>query len=511
MSVLAFSMAGKTSGEVQYLKESVLLAKENQTKIIMRLVISFDREDYIMLRSRGELILRMLTPFRVGGDLNNLQHKMIIADPGRKESQTSEYRYLSKEDKNTAEKYIKAFGFPADLPEDKLWVGIAWKPRENMEEMKFFVPLFADVWAEIIKGMVEIRIDFSRFAHPLETEKLNVGFMFEYYTRDIPEYRNSFMITYIDIYNKTLERSIEGLGLEREKILRMGKGELWIQYPLDAYLITAMPNPQSFRLQTIYDQKIAQETQRNLYGISRLSEYLPRKGMIPVRWDLDKHIEDWNNNGISFISVALLTDDFKRSLLKETEKDFQKLLSDLRNDTIESVRRDILTRKMKLDEIEVEEEKGWKIPLIKGDNLISDANRNRTYRMFAEQIKSEYDEGLCITNREKDPILERISTRTVKTVNLVTGKTALKGLTSIQDIIKEVESSVRQKNRLVVLLDGLEFISAREKDFENVLEFLQVLIELIRLNDGILLVPIDPFAFELTEFHQIKTCFQSCL
>lgn len=502
-------MLGETSGEVVYLKESVLLARENPTKIIMKLVISLERENYLKLLSQKQLALRIATPLKIeDGSLVNLQYKLVKADLGKNGFLASEYRYLSEDDEKIAEKYIKAHGFPTDLPENKWWVGIAWKPREELEEIRFLAPLFAEAHVESRGEVDEILIDFSKFPCSSEEKRLNVGFMIEYSTRDIPIYRDNFMITNVDIYNKAVERSVRGFHLDREKILNMRNGELWVQYPLNAYLITLVPNPQSVRVQTIHDQKVAQESHMSLYG-KKESEYLPAKGKIPARWDLDKHVSDWNSNEISFISVAFLIDDFKCLLLNEIRGDLEKFINNLRKDLIETAGRDLLRATLKPDEMNEKAKKEEEIQLVKGDNLISDGKRDRIYAIFAERLKQKNARGLCITNRTRDLALKKIDSEKLKIINLTTGKTDLEGLASTPEITREVESFVKQEEMPVILFDGLEFIAMRERDFDNIIEFLQALVELVRLNSAILLVPVDPYAFRQIELHQLKACFQS--
>jgi two-component system cell cycle response regulator len=114
-------------------------------------------------------------------------------------------------------------------------------------------------------------------------------------------------------------------------------------------------------------------------------------------------------------------------------------------------------------------------------------------------------QGLCISRRspktimqdyglEKTPILWLSRVATEK--NSVRPSPPEKVALAIEHFISVGENAV-------VLLDGFEYLIAHN-DFSSVLALLHDLNEIVALHDGILLVPMDPTAFQEREFAMIR-------
>jgi len=114
-------------------------------------------------------------------------------------------------------------------------------------------------------------------------------------------------------------------------------------------------------------------------------------------------------------------------------------------------------------------------------------------------------QGLCISRRspktimqdyglEKTPILWLSRVATEK--NSVRPSPPEKVALAIEHFISVGESAV-------VLLDGFEYLIAHN-DFSSVLALLHDLNEIVALHDAILLIPMDPSAFQVREFSMIR-------
>jgi len=114
-------------------------------------------------------------------------------------------------------------------------------------------------------------------------------------------------------------------------------------------------------------------------------------------------------------------------------------------------------------------------------------------------------QGLCITRRppkiiatkdglERTPILWLSRTATEK--NSVSPSPPEK-------VARAVEQFVSFGSNPVILLDGVEYLIAHN-DFASVLALLHDMNELVGLHDAILLLPMDPAAFQEREFALIR-------
>ncbi|MGD2250386.1 MAG: hypothetical protein PVF58_18460 [Candidatus Methanofastidiosia archaeon] len=148
----------------------------------------------------------------------------------------------------------------------------------------------------------EIRIELPKHMPPILEKNVNIGFMVEFKTRDIPSIRSDkIIITSINIYNW---RGIGKDFLERSHLLTPIAGELRMKYPLDTFVLTTCPRADKQYVDTIKDEIIAQKASYELYNVGRLDEYMPIASRISVQWDLDKHIQSWFGNKVSFASIA---------------------------------------------------------------------------------------------------------------------------------------------------------------------------------------------------------------
>ena len=144
-----------------------------------------------------------------------------------------------------------------------------------------------------------------------------------------------------------------------------------------------------------------------------------------------------------------------------------------------------------------------------------DLDRARTYAILERDGRQSFEifqdlvthgaQGLCISRRspktimqdyglEKTPILWLSRVATEK--NSVRPSPPEKVALAIEHFISVGENAV-------VLLDGFEYMVAHN-DFSSVLALLHDLNELVALHDGILLVPMDPTAFQEREFSMVR-------
>ncbi len=144
-----------------------------------------------------------------------------------------------------------------------------------------------------------------------------------------------------------------------------------------------------------------------------------------------------------------------------------------------------------------------------------DLERSRTYAVLERDGAQSFEifrdlvthgaQGLCISRRspktimqdyglEKTPILWLSRVATEK--NSVRPSPPEKVALAIEHFISVGENAV-------VLLDGFEYLIAHN-DFSSVLALLHDLNELVALHDGILLIPMDPTAFQEREFALIR-------
>jgi hypothetical protein len=73
-------------------------------------------------------------------------------------------------------------------------------------------------------------------------------------------------------------------------------------------------------------------------------------------------------------------------------------------------------------------------------------------------------------------------------------------ITKIAHVISEF---VKANERSIVLLDGLEYL-INNNDFSRILKFLELLHEVVVLNNGILMVPVNPMTLSKTDFELLE-------
>jgi hypothetical protein len=135
---------------------------------------------------------------------------------------------------------------------------------------------------------------------------------------------------------------------------------------------------------------------------------------------------------------------------------------------------------------------------------ILERDGTQSFEIFRDLV-THGAQGLCISRRspktimqdyglEKTPILWLSRVATEK--NSVRPSPPEKVALAIEHFISVGENAV-------VLLDGFEYLIAHN-DFSSVLALLHDLNEIVALHDGILLVPMDPTAFQEREFAMIR-------
>ncbi|MGD2250385.1 MAG: hypothetical protein PVF58_18455 [Candidatus Methanofastidiosia archaeon] len=80
MSVIALTTNAKTGGKIPYIKESILLARNLPTKIILKFIVNFKKEGYQRLLAEGIPTLTILTTLRVKENSPELlSHRLVQA------------------------------------------------------------------------------------------------------------------------------------------------------------------------------------------------------------------------------------------------------------------------------------------------------------------------------------------------------------------------------------------------------------------------------------------------
>jgi hypothetical protein len=136
--------------------------------------------------------------------------------------------------------------------------------------------------------------------------------------------------------------------------------------------------------------------------------------------------------------------------------------------------------------------------------VILDRDGTQAFEIFRDLV-THGAQGLCITRRppkiiatkyglERTPILWLSRTATEK--NSVSPSPPEK-------VARAVEQFVSFGSNPVILLDGVEYLIAHN-DFASVLALLHDMNELVGLHDAILLLPMDPAAFQEREFALIR-------
>lgn len=341
MSVIAYTASSVTTGKILYMKESVLLARNLPTKVMLRFIASFKKEDYQRLLEDGSPHLTILTHLNIWENSTDLLlHKLVQAELTKRATSPLEYGFRTDKDKKAAERYlaeIKRFTPTDEISDD--WVGLRWQPRGDIGAIEFYVPLRAKLMPKLDteenSTIQKIRIELPKHIPPLLREHANIGLMIEFKTEDIPSFRDSkIIITNIEIYNW------ENIGeetLERSRILTPVAGELWIQHPINAFVQTTYPEAGRPFVDTVQDEKVAREISAELYYVGRLTEYMPAASKESIRWYIDKHIKDWSANNVSFTSIACFFEEFQEDLKRQAQSHLRSIFSSLEKRTQEHV------------------------------------------------------------------------------------------------------------------------------------------------------------------------------
>ncbi len=127
-----------------------------------------------------------------------------------------------------------------------------------------------------------------------------------------------------------------------------------------------------------------------------------------------------------------------------------------------------------------------------GSYLFKGNDIDKSFRTFKELV-SENKNGLIITRAHPEEIQELYNLKNTKIYWLTKSNTDLPSFepSQIEKIRWIIKDFVSENKDSVVLLDGLEYLIL-QNNFENVLKFVELLKDDIALNDGVLLLPIDP-------------------
>jgi len=332
MSVTAFTANTETAGKVPYVKESVLLVADKPTKIILEFIASFKEEDYWKLLAEEKPSLTILTPLKVQKDSAALLlYRLVQVDFVNQMNLPYEHKYLSSNDKEVGERYlreIKEFVPTDELSDD--WVGLCWKPRREIDAFEFYVPLKSKLMqisnTEESSKTQEIRIELPKCMPTLSEKTVNIGLAVEFETQDIPSVKDTIMATSIEFYNWARTGTEF---FERSHVLIPTAGELWVQYPLNTFVMSTYPSVDGLFFDKKEDERIAQEISYGLFNIRRLTDYMPAETKTSIRWDIDKHIKILLDNEVSFVSTAFLLGEFQEFLRRVSLSRLELLLADM--------------------------------------------------------------------------------------------------------------------------------------------------------------------------------------
>jgi Protein of unknown function (DUF835) len=127
-----------------------------------------------------------------------------------------------------------------------------------------------------------------------------------------------------------------------------------------------------------------------------------------------------------------------------------------------------------------------------------------TYRLFQFLVEHGHA-GLCVSRIYPDRVRERygVVESPVWWISHSPGDGHI-APTSIGTLAAQIEGFIaKQTDRSVILLDGLEFISANI-GFDKALFFLEHLTEHVMPRNAIVLIPVDPACFDATEFARLE-------
>jgi parallel beta-helix repeat protein len=139
-----------------------------------------------------------------------------------------------------------------------------------------------------------------------------------------------------------------------------------------------------------------------------------------------------------------------------------------------------------------------------GANIIITKDQMFGLNIFEEVLGDSPNNGLCITRThpsllKKSPILAGITkiwlSKTPDKDSVPPGN-----ITKLNHMINEF---IKTHTKSVILIDGLDYL-INNNDFPRVLKFLELIHEIIVLNNGMLLVPVNPSTLSKTDFELLE-------
>ena len=142
--------------------------------------------------------------------------------------------------------------------------------------------------------------------------------------------------------------------------------------------------------------------------------------------------------------------------------------------------------------------------LRKGETyLIREAKPERSLELFSSLVE-ESGVGLGITRMHPGAVRKRITAKGADLIWLTKaegGEAAYSCLspTNLVGILSSISTYLSEKNGSPVLLEGVEYLTT-QNSFGATLRFIQKVNEYVTLNEGILLVPVNPSAMESKDY-----------
>ena len=485
MSVLSFLSLKKTSAKIKYVKETVLIEEKAPTKIILKFVVSFSESEYDVLLEMGNPVIVVKMPATVGvieDSAEITQYKLIDRDLTKESFKPKDYGYLSSDSDNILEEYMDAAKEFEEIT--RKWIGLHWKPRDDSEDYKFYAPLYP-LLEQVSSQDIFLRLPEEK--PPTIDGKCNLGLMLNFYTKDIPFRKGHILETRIDIQN-TEGNDYESL--PKDRIIGIENGELWVVYPENSLISIYYPNADRIFTETKEDEENIQKYSKKLYNVGKWPFHKPRIKSVLLRWDIDRHIKDWETNTLTFFSQALLVDTFLDSLQNSILSEVRSMIDRefelfMKKTLIEGPKHhDVST-----DPTIMQLEKG-NCYLLEGGKVA------KGYEIFAKYLNDNNTRGLCMIRGFPNPSLENIEPWRVEIVNLdTTGFSGSISPSDSQAIIEKVEKFLEEGETLIVFLDIIDYLYYYH-DFDFLMQLLNTIIDVVRKFNGVLLVVANPKVFE---------------
>lgn len=136
--------------------------------------------------------------------------------------------------------------------------------------------------------------------------------------------------------------------------------------------------------------------------------------------------------------------------------------------------------------------------------LVKEKGSDRGFAFFHRLLESRNMNGMVITRTfpEKIQKSERFENVPIWWLSREENPQSVDPL-SLAKIAHVIKEFVQQKERAVVLLDGLEYLIL-QNGFETALRFIQALNDLITLNKATLIVPVNPSSLSVKELSLLE-------